>query len=77
MEHTYLPQHMHLHAHYSWVAPPVDAHEESFCQRNERAMYDKSETTYGKTSERGIQICWGLVLGDPFRPLFQNKCPNI
>ena len=40
---------------YSWIAPPVDAHEKSICQKK-RKGYDKYETAYKMLSARKLQI---------------------
>ena len=41
---------------YSWIAPPVDAHEKSICQQIKRVTYGKSGTMYGDFSARRIHI---------------------
>ena len=42
---------------YSWIEPPVDAHEKSINQQTKRATYDKSKTTNEKLSMKRIEIC--------------------
>ena len=59
---------------YSWIGPPVDAHEKSICQRTEGATTNLRQRT--ENSRRGKpRSTWSIFVRSIFTS-FQNNFPN-
>ena len=57
---------------YSWVGPPVDAHENQFVNELKRLRQIRDHATYGKLWAKRNQICFNYFYVTRFRPLFSK-----